>query len=191
MHKLLKEEVWATRQEFFEQISSTLKTPPQKIDECLKQAQYYFPPLETDAIQDEKLGDYFVRINPAFEGVEWPLAYSVWQVGERLQLAVILSKASEVAMAWDAEEFDSLWGEAGAPAKHTRGDLSFYEWGFQVPGFHQNYAIRERFILGMRHMHFRILRALRKMATAQAQISTEAQLIAGANAVGRKENSAD
>lgn len=162
---LTKEEAHRARNDFFQETLSALLTPPGPIDEALDQRQYYFPPAEALSIQDVPLGDFLVVIDPSFFGQKWPLSYSMWQIGEQLKIAVILEGPGEQAPAWDPAEFSDLWGDqAGHPKTLTRGNKSFYEWTFQVPGFHSNYAMRERFSLGMRHMHFRALKVLQAMA---------------------------
>lgn len=162
---LTKEMAHQARADFFQETMAALRTPPQPIDEALDQRQYYFPPAEALCIQDTSLGDFLVVIDPVFFGQKWPLSYSMWQIGEQLKIAVILEGPGEHAPAWDPLEFNDLWGDqAGPPVALNRGSKIFYEWTFQLPGFHSNYAMRERFSLGMRHMHFRALKVLQAMA---------------------------
>lgn len=142
---------------------AALKTPPQPIDEALDQHQYYVPPAEALCIMDPALGDFLVVVDPSFFGQKWPLSYSMWQIGEQLKIAVVLAGPGEQAPSWEPSEFNDLWG-TGSPETLNRGDKTFYEWAFHVPGFHSNYALRERFSLGMRHMHFRALKVLQGMA---------------------------
>jgi len=44
------------------------------------------------------------------------------------------------------------------PKQFIRGDKMFYEWEFNVPNFYDSYLTQERYILGIRHMHFRVMR---------------------------------
>lgn len=159
---LTKEAVEAARKEFFDQCLVALNTPPQPIDEALEQNQYYVAPSEAHGILDEKLGDFLVVIDPVFSGQRWPLSYSLWQIGDVLKIAIIFQGLGDQAPSWDPEEFNTLWGFA--PQLLLRGNKSFHEWTFSVPDFHTNYATREKFSLGLRHMHFRTIKVLRAMA---------------------------
>lgn len=165
MIPLTKEEAIAARKEFFEEALTALRTPPQKIDEALDQVQYYLPPLlNEDLVIDPVLGDFFVVIDPVLGGKKWPLAYSMWQTGENLKIALVFENEADLTWDWGAEEFQGLWPDAPPAQVLRRAHKTFFEWSFDVPGFHQNYAARERFALGLRHMHFRTLKALRGVA---------------------------
>ena len=161
-HTLTKEDVLRARADFFAEVLAALKTPPKAIDEKLEQGKYYHPPVDSSLIADADYGDFYIEINPVFGGHSWPLAYSMWQIGQELRIAIILQAHSEDAPWADPQEFAELWPESSMGAI-SRGEKQFLEWRFQTPDFHTNYAVRERFALGMRHLHFRTLKAIRAL----------------------------
>lgn len=160
---LTKDSVHIARGEFFEDVIRHLSAPPKPIDETLGQVKYYFDPKPEGLICDIEYGDFYIQIDPFFAGRVWPLAYSMWQIGEKLRIAVILQAHSEDAPMADPQEFNDLW--PNSTMHHMqRGTRLFLEWRFDVPGFHTNFALREEFSLGMRHLHFRVLKAVRELA---------------------------
>ena len=166
--RLTKEEVLQTRAEFFQDVAKHLAAAPKAIDDKLEQLKFYFEPRAESMISDAEYGDFYIEINPFFSGKSWPLAYSMWQIGDELRVAIIFEGPSELAVACDPGEFASLWSEAPSRTM-TRGAKTFLEWRFEVPGFHLDYAAREKYALGMRHMHFRALKAMRMLANNEAR----------------------
>ena len=167
--RLTKEEVLKARAEFFEDVIAHLGSQPQAIDEKLEQVKYYCDPVLPSIIADAAFGDFYIDINPFFAGRMWPLAYSMWQIGQTLRIAIILQAHTEEARWFDPEEFAELWPHAEMKPMN-RGQKLFLEWRFDVPEFHTNYAVREGFALGMRHMHFRTLKAIRVLAGKAAAL---------------------
>lgn len=168
MHKCLsKEEVCKSRAEFFSDVMEALATQPKPIDETLEQVKYYYEPDRSSLISDADYGDFYVEINPVFAGKMWPLAYSMWQIGKQLRVAIILQAHTEDVRWADPEEFAELWPGATMEVM-TRGGKMFLEWRFDVPDFHTDYSVREGFALGMRHLHFRTLKTVRVLASRTA-----------------------
>jgi hypothetical protein len=165
---LTKKEVLESREEFFKDVAKHLAAAPKPIDEKLEQVKFYFQPQEESLIMDVEYGDFYIEINPFFAGKQWPLAYSMWQIGDELRIAIILEGASELAPTCDSAEFAGLWSEAPMHIM-ARGAKTFLEWRFVVPGFHLDYSAREKYSLGMRHMHFRALKAIRMLAASEAR----------------------
>lgn len=168
---LSKEEVLQSRAEFFGDVLAFLQASPRAIDEALEQVKYYIEPNMVGLINDPEFGDFYVKIDPFFGGKVWPLAYSMWQIGQQLRVAIILQAHSEDAPYADPSEFAELWPGV-AMAQIQRGAKLYLEWRFDVPDFHTNYAVREGFALGMRHLHFRALKAIRVLASRLAASST-------------------
>lgn len=163
MERLTKEEVLKARADFFGDVVAHLGSQPQEIDEKLEQVKYYCEPDLKSLISDASFGDFYIDINPFFAGKMWPLAYSMWQIGQTLRIAIILQSHTEDARWLEPEEFGQLWPGFEMEVIQ-RGAKMFLEWRFDVPDFHVNYAIREGFALGMRHLHFRTLKAIRMLA---------------------------
>ena len=163
MINLDKNIVHLSRQEFFDNVVKYLSTSPKKIDEALEQIKYYFEPNMDSLIHDVEYGDFYIEINPFFAGKVWHLAYSMWQIGKVLKIAVILQNDSEGLTIADPEEMENLW-PGSEMTMISRGSKIYLEWTFDVPDFHVNFATREGYALGMRHLHFRVLKSLRVLS---------------------------
>jgi hypothetical protein len=163
MDRLTKEEVVRARGEFFNDVVAHLEAQPQEIDDKLEQVKFYCAPDRSTLISDAAFGDFYIDVNPFFAGRMWPLAYSMWQIGLSLRIAIILQSHTEDARWLEPEEFAQLWPGVEMNLIQ-RGPKMFLEWRFDVPDFHTNYAVREGFALGMRHLHFRTLKAIRMLA---------------------------
>lgn len=162
-HRVTKEEVRNARKEFFQDVVDALSTQPKPIDVKLEQVKYYYEPDMSSLISDADYGDFYIEINPVVAGKSWPLAYSMWQIGHQLKVAIILQSHTE-DIQWAApNEFVDLWPNSPMESRLGGGKM-FLDWTFDVPDFHTDYAVRERYALGMRHLHFRTLKAVRELA---------------------------
>lgn len=158
------------RDEFFDQVIDLLNMPPRSMDALLLQAQYYVPIKVEDIIKDSELGDFFVPINPSFQGRSWTMGYSVWQFGTELRIALMTQSQKEeecflsIINSENKTSLDELWDNAIEHSLYKRENFYFYEWRFNATEFLSSYAVRETFALGIRHMHFRVLRVLKKLS---------------------------
>lgn len=161
------------RNDFFDHILHLINMPPRAMDALLLQAQYHVGIDQANVINDSELGDLFIPINPSFRGVSWVMGYSLWQIGTVLKVAVMTQAASPdecFLRDIDAKELEDFWPTAQNGVLNRREQFYFYEWSFDVPDFLENYAVRESFALGMRHMHFRVLRLLKKFSDEQRDL---------------------
>ncbi len=63
-------------------------------------------------------------------------------------------------MADKNDEISELWGEQNVPKIDISRGFIFYTWSFDSPDLYQNYLEREKFIFGIRHMHFRAMKII-------------------------------
>ena len=56
-------------------------------------------------------------------------------------------------------EVQSLWNRVGPSIDVSHGCV-FYDWEFEVPELYDNYKNQEKYILGVRHMHFRTMKVI-------------------------------
>lgn len=152
----------AKRQEFFEQIIKHLNTPPSKIDRLLNQDKYYiFPDMENSFLNSE-YGDMVIQINGKFYEKNFGIFYSFWQLGDTLKIGIALSDDDlQGAFASDAHnEIYYIWGIKNDPKIDVARGCVFYDWEFDIPELYDNYKNQEKFILGAKHMHFRVMRII-------------------------------
>jgi len=152
----------AKRQDFFQQIINHLNTPPSKIDEVLNQAQYYvYPNMEKTFINSE-YGDMVIQIDGEFYDKKFSIFYSLWQLGDTLKVGIALNDDElQGAFASDTHnEVHYIWGWNNEPKVDVARGCVFYDWEFDVPNLYDNYKNQEKFILGVKHMHFRAMRIL-------------------------------
>lgn len=149
------------REAFFEAIVDAINTPAGDIDRELNQSEYYVAPLMEQVISRADMGTLFIpfeiadKRNP--EEIH-RMAYSLFQSGDNLKLGVVFyDKSLYGAPHEDSEdEMKLLWDSE--PLAVVRGDGLMYEWSMQVPDLYEKWVRQERIILGMRHMHFRVMR---------------------------------
>lgn len=168
-----KQKAIEVRTEFFQDVLDLVNMPPRAMDALLLQAQYHVGIDASNIICDADLGDLFIPINPSFRGVNWVMGYSLWQIGTVLKIAV-MTQASSPEQCFlthvNEQELQDFWPTAHEANLNRREQFYFYEWSFDVPDFLEKYPVRESFALGMRHMHFRVLRVLKKFSDEQRDL---------------------
>lgn len=152
----------AKRQEFFEQIMKHLNTPPSKIDQILNQDKYYVYPDLNNSFINSEYGDMVIQINAEFHKKKFNIFYSLWQLGDTLKIGIALNDYElQGAFASDTHnEIYYIWGVKNEPKIDVARGCVFYDWEFEVPHLYDNYKNQERFILGCKHMHFRVMRII-------------------------------
>lgn len=157
-----KETLVKKRSDFFEYILEQIKRPPARMDEVLQQSQYYMPVYEADTFFDATAGDLAICIQGKFYDKEFKVYYSFWQLGEMLRVGVALNDEDlQTAFSSDSHnEVYYIWGMNNNPRVDVTHGCVYYDWEFVVPKLYDNYFNQERFVLGARHMHFRVMRIL-------------------------------
>lgn len=157
-----KETLHAQRKKFFQAILENLNRPPIKIDHILSQAQYYVPVNAEKTFFDETTGDFAINVTGEFFETPFEIWYSLWQLGDILKIGVAIydSKFWPALAADEHEEAHYIWGEQVAPRVDTSHGCVLYEWTFNNPALYDSYKEQEFYILGVRHLHFRIMRIM-------------------------------
>lgn len=150
------------RKEFFNNILTTLNMLPSRMDELLGQDKFYLPYDEKDTFEQALTGDLVINIKGQFEGVPFHIAYTLWQYGKNLTLGLALyTESLEGALSSDENgEIYHLWGRQRDPISNRLYGNLYYNWEFEVPELYHDYQEQEYFIIGIRHMHFRVLRMI-------------------------------
>lgn len=156
-----KEDLIEGRRGFFDAVVNQLFMPPHEVDALMNQSHLYVPPEESSLVSAPEHGYLVIHVKPIFFGSETHFCYSFFQFGDFLKLHLVFyGKELESAPVADShQEINRIWpGSISEPI--WRGETMLYEWTFELSGkdFYRNYEIQERFILNMRHMHFRLLR---------------------------------
>ena len=147
---------------FFTEVLEALRRPPTRIDVILKQDKFYRPIDEENTFFDAGAGDLAISVKGEFHGKEFNFYYSFWQLGDTLRIGVaIYDEELQGAFASDAHnEVFYIWGMKNDPRVDVAHDCVFYDWEFEVDDLYDSYKRQEKFILGARHMHFRVMRII-------------------------------
>lgn len=148
------------RRDFFNEILAMLNKDPTRIDEIMGQAKYYTQPSTDGMILDPEMGNFMLNVSVGHAG----FSYSLYQIGSTLKIGVLFFGATLTSPVDDPDgEIETLW-PGFRPIISRRGDSVMYEWEFDEPDLYSNWARQEKYILGMRHAHFRILRIISETA---------------------------
>ena len=155
-----KKELVEKRNVFFHKIVDMLKREPDEIDVLMKQDSYYVSPSKT-IINPEK-GELIIMIPFQFQGKLFNVWYSLWQYAFELKIGIFVEDSKlETAFQTDTHrEIKYLWGADTPPRFDNSRKTVMYEWEFRVPRLFDSYVYQEKYILGVRHMHFRLMRVL-------------------------------
>lgn len=159
-----KDEVLNIRKEFFEQILEKLNEEPSKLDEFLNQDFLYFPPINNEVYQNINYGDLVIPVDIEFFNKKYKIYYTVWHVGTKIKIGVVLPHIDlQTAITEDNygyQELNNIWGKDHIPTTEASHQLYLIDWEFDEPNIFNSYIYREKFILGMKHMSFRICRII-------------------------------
>lgn len=157
-----KEELMAVRDMFFKSIFDQIKKPPNRIDFVLQQASFYICPNEEKSFYEPEAGDLAICIEGEFFEKKFIIYYSIWQLGDMLRVGVkIEDEELQGAFASDTHnEVFYIWGMKNDPRVDVAHGAVFYDWEFEVADLYDSYKNQEKFILGTRHMHFRVMRMI-------------------------------
>lgn len=97
---------------------------------------------------------------PEFHGRKQHMWYSIYQMGEQLRIGILLDgEAAKAPVIEGQNEIEKLWPDVLATCRDRAG-VVMYEWEWQIPNFYKSWVHRERFAVGMRHVHFRMCRII-------------------------------
>lgn len=159
---ITKQEILDIRKNFFTEIITIISKEPTNMDKFLNQERYYVAPLANEIYQNVEFGDLVIPIQGNFYGNEFKLWYSLWHIGERIKVGIALKEINlqEAVNLNYNKEISMLWGNDITPNADVARDMLLYDWEFLCPNFYTSYMHQEKFILGMRHMHFRLMKII-------------------------------
>jgi hypothetical protein len=162
--------VYAGRRYFFEAIHRACASAPGRPDASLSQRELLEGMGRITGEIDAEMGTLLMHIEASYFGQRFEFAYSILQAGETLRIGVLLGESLQQAPLVDSHmELRELWPGA-EPLPLPRGESVLYDWSFETPGLYRRWLVQERFVLGMRHFHVRILRIVRDFALVIAQV---------------------
>ncbi len=151
------------RKEFFEDIVKNLSRDLGPFDKFWGHDKYYKPIDPKGVVMDAVNGELICEVKGDFHGKKFEFLHSIWQVGTILKIGFLL-KTADCVPAFNLDEKSEIlyvWGEKNAvKIKIVDSDYLFYDWEFDATNIYKNYQEQERFIFGIRHMHFRVLRII-------------------------------
>lgn len=138
-------------------------------DELLRAAQI------SEQLVDLEAGILYLTVQSRYQDQPGEHSYSLYFTGDMLRIGLLLygelSKA--VLIDWH-NELQSIW--PGCPPQQIdRRGVTMYEWTFLLPEIYTSHAVQERYILGMRHMHSRLLRIIADYHLIQANEAAQAK----------------
>lgn len=164
--KQQKRRMVALRRVFFDEIVASLNKAPMAIDKVFGQAVCYVPPLaESARILDADMGTLLLDFSVAGRETKYPFSYSLYQIGDTFKIGILWQGALRIVPAYAKVHKEhgevlshDFWQDASRFIENEdRGPITLTEWGFKVPGLYDSWAMQETYILGLRHMHFRLL----------------------------------
>jgi hypothetical protein len=148
------------RANFFNQIVEMLERKPDEIDKLMKQDVFYIAPSKK-IINPEK-GELLLGFPVDFYGKKFNVWYSFWQYSFDFKIGIFVEdpKLENAFMTDTHREIKFLWGSDLPPRFDNSRGTVMYEWEFRVPRLFDSYIYQEKYVLGSRHMHFRLMRVL-------------------------------
>lgn len=160
--------VVAEREILFRRIEQCLYATPDPASVKFGQAALLKQSRIVECLSDAPSGTLYITIESTFEGITGHHSYSLYVTGDLFRIGLLLYGGLESAPSLDVHnETEKLWPGI-APEHHDRRELSLYEWTSLVPDLYDSYVTQERYILGMRHMHCRVLRIIHDFRKEQA-----------------------
>ena len=153
------QKAWMDRQKnsFFNEMFDAIKSPPDKASVLFGQADLIKKSKITEELVESQNGLLMFKISANFYGIDCLHQYSLFLTGDIFRIGVLLFGEMGNAFVNDFNnEYLYLWPGTACEV-HTRTDMTLHEWVFAVPDLYSNHVTRDRFILGMRHMHGRVL----------------------------------
>ncbi len=172
-------EVWGKRKTFFNNVLEHLMRDPIDIDFLLKQDKYYIKPKKDSLILNEKTGDWAIKVEGNFFNTPFVLWYSMWQVGNKLRVTMILEETNIMPafVEDDHHEVNTFWGENQHPNIDTTHESLLYDWDFFNTNLYESYLTQEVYVLGIRHMHFRAMRIIYDFLEKQNNKNSEKEFV--------------
>lgn len=165
--------VHTVRDHFFNDVLKEWSREPSPIDHVMGQAGFFMLPdfasnkkddPLTIMIKDVQNGVLAVSVTP--KESKYPnaggirIVYSIMQAGDWLRFGFLLQGDPKLLMIYQKHHdhllnVESIWDRPCDYQFRDSGGM-LIEWRFCEPDFYSNFAIRERFKIIIRHLHFRL-----------------------------------
>lgn len=162
-----KEQVYLSRRAFYREILTAIHRPPSEVDMVMGQDGFYAPPSSRDGrVLDAEFGNLVIDVEiKDATGALHAFTYSIYQFGAVLKIGILFYgsllgvTASEASA--DNEFGKHFWQDVVRFTNaERRGESILVEWEFSEPHLYESWVHQEKYTLGMRHLHFRLLRAV-------------------------------
>lgn len=154
---LRKEAVYHARHRFFTDIVVAIDMAPTAADTVLGLAPFHVRPLAVGQINDPQQGTLLIPFRSDFHGREQQFMYLVRQIGHEVQVCLVLQEETQMAPLLDGTlPIDMLWPGTANRAR-TLGEATHYEWSFCEPDLLHEFQAQEKYVLGMRLFHFKVV----------------------------------
>lgn len=166
--RLARRKMLHERKTLFSHIITRLFMAPNVVDIKFGQDVLLKEAKITEQLVDLEAGILYLTVNSQYEGRAGQHSYSLYFTGDMLRIGLLLcgDLANAVLIDWH-NELQSIWPGC-SPQQIDRKGVTMYEWTFILPELYTNPAVQERYILGMRHMHSRLLRIIADYHLMQA-----------------------
>lgn len=159
------------REAFYSRIINQFSLPPNAASIKFGQDELLNAAKIDSVMTDNDGGILYMEIGTRYSKIAGQHSYSLYLTGDLLRIGLLLYGGLEKAPLVDWQnEIQTIWPGC-APDQQDRDGLTMYEWTFLLPDIYKNYATQERYILGLHHMHCRILRIIRDYRLLQIKES--------------------
>lgn len=190
-----KELVHAVRADFFKSLLQEWSRPPEEVDELMGQTDCFYLPdfARSDLISQSSSHSKIIMINDVERGLlacsvtptdengnpsEMRWVYSIMQAGDWLRYGVLIQGPPRRIFNYTQHQeyvlsVEKIWDR---PCDNQVRDAAglLLEWRFNEPEFYKEFAVRERFIIIARHLHFRLGRIIQTVVQ-QEEIGVDDQ----------------
>lgn len=169
--------VHSVRNDFFGALLKEWSRPPEAVDELMGQTDCFYLPdfavknrqgaFKTIMINDVERGLLACSVTPTDENgdptdTRW--VYSIMQAGDWLRYGVLIQGPPRRIFNYTQHQeyvlsVEKIWDR---PCDNQVRDAAglLLEWRFNEPDFYKEFAVRERFTIIARHLHFRLGRII-------------------------------
>lgn len=157
-----RKELLENRKQFFNEIIISLSREIGELDKYFEQDKYYIKPQKDSLLIDVQNGELICEVKGHFFNLPFNYLISVWQVGTRLKIGLLL-KTEFLYKAFGLDEhsgFLDSWGKENLPEVNIVHGGAFYDWQFNAEHLYSSYMNQENYIMGIRHMHLKALKII-------------------------------
>lgn len=163
------------REIFFDEILAAIRLPPGEVDRIMGQDMYYAPPQEDGIILDAGWGNlvFTIAVKDDLNEVH-KFMYSIYQIGIVIKIGILWSGyLKDVPQSEEDEIHEGFWQNVVKFVRSSRrGESVLTEWEFSEPELYLSWSRQETYVLGMRHLHFKVLKIVSNFIKKQLNRNT-------------------